>query len=104
MTQAARKTTAPLSIAQRIDALDWKNAEQSLSERGYAVTSPILSLAECSSLVALFSDANRFRSHVVMERYRFGIGDYKYFADPLPELVAELRRSAYPHLADLANH
>jgi hypothetical protein len=38
-----------------------------------------------------------------MERYRFGIGDYKYFAKPLPELVAELRSSAYPHLAEVAN-
>jgi len=38
-----------------------------------------------------------------MERYRFGIGDYKYFANPLPELVAELRSSTYPHLAEVAN-
>src|SRR6266446_10951492 len=104
MTQAARKTAAALTIAQRIDALDWSNAEQSLSERGYAITGPILSLAECSSLVALFNDASRFRSHVVMERYRFGIGDYKYFANPLPEAVAELRSSAYPHLTEVANH
>jgi hypothetical protein len=38
-----------------------------------------------------------------MERYRFGIGDYKYFANPLPEIVAQLRSSAYPHLAEIAN-
>src|SRR5260370_12083148 len=38
-----------------------------------------------------------------MERYRFGIGDYKYFASPLPELVAELRSCAYPRLAVVAN-
>jgi hypothetical protein len=104
MTHAARKTFAPLSIAQRIDALDWEKAEQSLSERGYAVTDPILSLAECKSLEALFNDASRFRSHVIMERYRFGVGDYKYFANPLPEVVAEIRSSAYPHLTEVANH
>jgi hypothetical protein len=104
MTHAARKTAGPLTIAQRIDALDWSGAEQSLSERGYTVTDPILSPAECNSLVALFNDASRFRSHIIMERYRFGIGDYKYFANPLPELVAELRSSAYPHLAEVANH
>jgi hypothetical protein len=103
MTQAARKTSAPPTIAQRIDALDWSNAEHSLSERGYAVTDPILSPGECNSLVALFSEASRFRSHVVMERFRFGIGDYKYFANPLPDLVGELRSSAYSHLADVAN-
>ncbi len=38
-----------------------------------------------------------------MERYRFGVGDYKYFANPLPEIVASLRTSAYPHLAKVAN-
>src|SRR5207249_2638616 len=38
-----------------------------------------------------------------MERYRFGVGDYKYFGDPLPEIVSSLRTSAYPHLAKLAN-
>jgi len=104
MTQAARKTTAPPTIAQRIDALDWKKSEESLSERGYAVTDAVLTLAECNSLAGLFNDANRFRSHIIMERYRFGIGDYKYFANPVPELVAELRGSAYPHLVEVANH
>jgi hypothetical protein len=104
MTQAVRKNVVPLTIAHRIDALDWKNVEQSLSERGYALTNPLLWLAECNSLAALFNEVSRFRSHVVMERYRFGIGDYKYFANPLPELVAELRSSAYPHLAVVANH
>jgi len=104
MAQAAKKSTDTLSVAQRIKALDWIAAEQSLSERGCAVTSPVLSPDECTSLAALYNDASRFRSHIVMERYRFGIGDYKYFANPLPELVADLRNSAYPHLAEVANH
>ncbi len=104
MPEAARKKSEIPSITQRIDTLDWKAAVQSLSERGYAVTSPILSAAECAALVALYGDERRFRSQVVMERYRFGIGDYKYFANPLPEMVTELRTSAYPHLAEVANH
>jgi hypothetical protein len=103
MAQAARNSAAPLTVAERINALDWNNAGQSLSERGYAVSDPILTPAECSALAALFNDASRFRSHIIMERYRFGIGDYKYFANPLPELVRELRSSAYPHLALVAN-
>lgn len=103
MAQAASKAAATLSIAARIEALDWTAAEQSLSERSYAVTAPVLSPAECDSLVALYNDDSRFRSHIVMERYRFGIGDYKYFANPLPEIVADLRSSAYPHLAEVAN-
>jgi uncharacterized protein len=104
MAQGARKTAATLSVTERIETLDWAAAERSLSECGYAVTVPVLSHAECDALVALFKDDGRFRSHIIMERYRFGIGDYKYFANPLPEVVAELRRSAYPRLAEVANH
>ena len=104
MAQAARKSATTQSIAERIEALDWSSAGQSLSERGYAITAPILSSEECGSLVGLYNDASRFRSHVIMERYRFGVGDYKYFANPLPELVAELRNSAYPRLATVANY
>jgi uncharacterized protein len=103
MTQTARITGVPLTIAERIEALDWKNAGQLLSDCGYAVTDRILTIEECESLVALFNDETHFRSHVIMERYRFGIGDYKYFADPLPKVVAEIRSSTYPSLAKVAN-
>jgi len=91
-------------ITERIDALDWETAAESLSQRGHAVTAPILSPAECASLAALYSNASRFRSHILMEQYRFGVGDYKYFDHPLPEIVSELRTSVYPHLAEVANH
>jgi hypothetical protein len=103
MPETARKMSEAPSVTQRIDTLDWKGAAESLSERGYAVTSPILSAAECAALVAIYRDESRFRSQIIMERYRFGIGDYKYFANPIPEIVSEFRTSAYPHLAEVAN-
>jgi hypothetical protein len=40
---------------------------------------------------------------VVMERFRFGKGDYKYFRYPLPNTVQQLRESTYAHLAKIAN-
>ena len=91
------------SIQQRINAINWNEAQASLSARGYAVTNPILSPEECTSIIALYNDDSRFRSQVIMERHRFGVGDYKYFANPLPETVAHLRTGAYPHLAKVAN-
>jgi len=104
MPEATRKLIDCDPIAQRVGSLDWKTAAESLSDRGYAITAPILSEAECNSLVALYNDASKFRSHIIMERYRFGIGDYKYFANPLPEVVAQLRSSVYSYLAEVANH
>jgi hypothetical protein len=91
------------NIQKRIDSLNWSDAEELLSARGYAVTDPILSPEECASLASLYNQPNRFRSHIVMERHRFGVGDYKYFANPLPNLVENIRTAAYPHLAKVAN-
>jgi len=94
--------TTPV-IQERVNAIDWENAAIQLSEAGYALTGPILSPPDCNALVELFSQGNHFRSHVVMERYRFGKGDYKYFRYPLPERVESLRTATYPHLAKIAN-
>lgn len=90
-------------VRQRIDSLSWPDLSHSLSEFGYTVTSPLLTPDECAELRSLYAHDERFRSHVIMERLRFGRGDYKYFAHPLPELVQELRTHAYPHLATVAN-
>lgn len=92
-----------ISLEERIDAMDWRAAEEDLSLRGYAVLPEILTTDECAGLVALYKDEKHFRSHIIMERYRFGIGDYKYFDNPLPQTVLNLRTSAYPHLAKIAN-
>jgi len=91
------------NVQKRIDGLDWNKAEESLSGRGYAVTDSILTPEECASIISLYNEPARFRSHVIMERHRFGVGDYKYFANPLPGIVADLRTSAYPCLAPIAN-
>lgn len=90
-------------IEARLASLDWKAIEQSLWERGCALTPQILTPDECADLVALYKDDSRFRSRVDMARYRFGVGEYKYFAYPLPALVQALRAHAYPRLAPIAN-
>lgn len=90
-------------IAARIAHLDWAAIERALWEWGYAKTPALLTPVECAALIALYPDDSRFRSRVDMARFRFGVGDYKYFARPLPDLVAELREHVYPPLARIAN-
>jgi hypothetical protein len=92
-----------MDIAGRLRELDWTAIERSLWELGYARTPPVLTPEECAGLIALYPDEARFRSRIDMARYRFGVGEYKYFADPLPPLVEALRVHAYPPLAAIAN-
>jgi uncharacterized protein len=91
------------SISQRLEQLDWSGLEELLDERGFALTPPLLCSQECSQLAALFSSEEAFRSHIVMARYRFGRGHYKYFDYPLPPMVQQLRERSYGYLVEVAN-
>jgi len=91
------------SIAQRLGKLDWMALRNSLWEFGFAYAPSILTPEECASLVGMYASERRFRSHVIMARYRFGRGDYKYFDYPLPPAVQRLREDSYRYLAQLAN-
>jgi uncharacterized protein len=96
--------TQPSTILKRIEDQPWPRFEDSLWARGYAKSDqPVLTAAECASLKQMYAEPARFRSRVEMERFRFGLGDYQYFADPLPELVQHLRTHIYPYLAPIAN-
>jgi hypothetical protein len=90
------------SFGARVDRLDWDGLRAQLDERGFGVTEPLLSGAECDALAALFDDG-RFRSTIDMARHRFGDGRYRYFDHPLPDSIAALREAFYGQLAPVAN-
>ena len=83
--------------------LDWQAIGDELSARGCALIERLLAPADCRALADLYADDRHFRSRVVMERHAFGRGEYRYFAYPLPAMVAELRSAFYPQLAPIAN-
>ena len=91
-----------MNIPERVEKLNWTAIEQSLAQHGYACTGPLLTPEECSALIGLYADPSLFRSRIEMARYRFGEGDYQYFAW-LPPVVQQLRESVYPFLATVAN-
>lgn len=93
----------PMTIADRVAALDWPAITARLDAAGHALTGPLLSADECAALAALYEQDALFRSRVVMARHGYGQGEYRYFAYPLPETVAELRQAFYPRLAPVAN-
>jgi uncharacterized protein len=91
------------SAADRIATLDWHAVGADLDTHGSAMLSGLLEADDCAGLIELYADDARFRSRVVMSRHGFGRGEYKYFAYPLPDLVASLRTALYPPLALVAN-
>ncbi len=82
---------------------DWPAIGRELDARGWAVVPSLLDARECAALVALYDDADRFRSRITMQRHGFGQGEYQYFRYPLPARVAELREAMYAGLAATAN-
>jgi uncharacterized protein len=100
MTTATLPASATLT--ERVDGLAWDDLRDQVDTRGFAVTGPLLRKHEARELEDLF-EAGDFRSTIDMARHRFGDGRYRYFDHPLPDPIAELRRSFYRHLAPIAN-
>jgi uncharacterized protein len=91
------------TVSKRISRFDWNALEHAIDENGFATMPPTLTPQESRALIELYQDESKFRTRIDMARHRFGIGEYKYFAYPLPPLVQELREALYPHLASVAN-
>ena len=101
--RARASASVPRTLAARIAALDWTSMASELDVHGCVTTGALLSAEECAALAETYSADAPFRSRVIMARHGFGRGEYKYFAYPLPEVVAALRAALYPPLADIAN-
>ena len=83
--------------------IDRSALAEELDAFGCAMLPSLLTPAECEQAIGLWNDRERFRSEVAMARHGYGSGCYRYFGYPLPALVAELRGSLYPPLAEIAN-
>ena len=103
LVKEARAVTPAGDIADRVKALDWERVSKDLDAQGCAMIEDLITPQECDALAELYPVDGLFRSRVVMERHGFGRGEYKYFSYPLPDIVAGLRESLYPHLAPVAN-
>ena len=99
----SRAATATLTRPSESAGFDWATVGQELDAQGCALLPGLVPIEDCARLGALYEDDALFRSRVVMARHGFGRGEYQYFADPLPPLVARLRTTLYPPLAAIAD-
>lgn len=90
-------------LKKKMAAIDWRSVAAGMNENGYAIVPALLSSQQCEELIKGYDDSSAYRKTVVMERYRFGAGTYKYFDYPLPEMIQTIREDVYAGLAPIAN-
>ncbi len=91
------------SLITKLEATDWSSVASDMHNKGYALVPKVISNEICEELIDLYDKPDGYRKTVVMERYRFGLGEYKYFDYPLPKLIQTLREYIYPRLVPIAN-
>jgi len=91
------------NILEKIENIDWGNITEVMNKKGFAIIPKLLSDEQCETQKDLYNNTSAYRKTVVMERYRFGLGEYKYFNYPLPDIIQQIRTSIYPKLAPIAN-
>jgi uncharacterized protein len=91
-----------VSWEDRVGGADWAAVTAEVNEIGCALLPRLLTQDECRAIAGLYDRDEPFRSTVDMARYRFGEGEYKYFAPPFPEPVERLKHALYPRLLPIA--
>jgi uncharacterized protein len=97
------RSTATARSKPLPSAVDWDGVVAELDAAGHAVVPGLLDAEQCLQVAGFYQEPDAFRSHIVMQRHGFGQGEYRYFAYPLPKIVARLRETAYAPLARIAN-
>jgi hypothetical protein len=83
--------------------INWQVVTEQMNEKGYALVSGFLESHSCDEIISKYNNSDLYRKTIIMERHRFGLGEYKYFKYPLPELIQTIRTGIYTKLAPIAN-
>lgn len=92
------------NVISNLEGNDWANISEQMHKDGYAMIPGLLTASQCEELRSQYHRNDAYRKTVVMERYRFGLGEYKYFNYPLPDIIEQIRTGIYTHLAPIANN
>jgi uncharacterized protein len=86
------------NVRHKILNRDWEKIADAMDQKGFALLQNILSKEQYENLIIEYENHNHYRKTIVMERYRFGSGEYKYFNYPLPNLIQNIRETIYSKL------
>lgn len=90
-------------IETRLAAQDWNSITEELHHKGFVIVRDVLNKKECDDLIEAYNADDTYRKTINMKRYRFGMGEYKYFQYPLPALITTARQQVYAKITPVAN-
>ena len=74
-----------------------------MNAKGYSLVPRFLNDQYCKERIDEYGNEDIYRKTITMERHSFGLGEYKYFKYPLPDLIHTIREAVYPKLVPIAN-
>ncbi len=89
-------------LSDKINKIDWLQLSRDIHDKGYGIIPGFMNDDQCNQFISGYNNA-AYRKTVTMERYRFGLGEYKYYDYPLPDMIENIRTDIYPKLAPIAN-
>jgi hypothetical protein len=92
-----------MNSIESLENINWNSVTEDMNAQGYSLLKNMINANTCNELINQYNNPDLYRKTVIMERYRFGLGEYKYFRYPLPNLIQNIRESIYPKLAPIAN-
>lgn len=107
-TRKAAKTDYELlntrkAIREKISDIDWQSVTDDMNENGYSLVPQFLHDRYCKEIIDEYDNSELYRKTITMERHSFGLGQYKYFNYPLPDLIQTIREAIYSRLVPIAN-
>ena len=90
-------------ISEKISGIEWQRITEEINEKGFALVLQFLPAQYCEEFIREYDNSDLYRKTIMMERHSFGLGEYKYFKYPLPDLIQTIRTEIYPKLAPVAN-
>lgn len=90
------------NIEAKIAEVSWPTIVEDMHSRGFSLVPNFILESTCVELIKNYHQPV-YRKTVVMERFRFGLGEYKYFNYPLPSVIQNIRENLYPKLVPIAN-
>lgn len=82
--------------------MNWETVTNEINNKGYALVPRLLSVRDCKELMNEYDNSDLSKDHYY-GRHHFGLGQYKYFKYPLPDLIQIIRRKINPKLVPIAN-